>query len=206
MRLPGHHLCERLVDQGHDVICVDNFFTSQKSNVAHLLSAQFRTGAARRHASALAGSRRDLQPGLPRRAGPLPVQPHQDDEDVRDGAINMLGMAKRAGPRSCRPRPARSTATRRSIRSPKVTAERQSDRAPGLLRRRKAGGRDVVHGLSPHEQGECPAGADLQHLRPADASVRRPRGVELHPPGAAGEDITIFGDGSQTRPSAIATT
>ena len=33
----GSHLCERLVEQGHDVICVDNFFTSQKTNVAHLL-------------------------------------------------------------------------------------------------------------------------------------------------------------------------
>jgi len=34
----GSHLCDRLVDQGHDVICVDNFFTSQKTNVSHLLS------------------------------------------------------------------------------------------------------------------------------------------------------------------------
>ncbi len=33
----GSHLCDRLVAQGHDVICLDNFFTSQKSNVAHLL-------------------------------------------------------------------------------------------------------------------------------------------------------------------------
>ncbi len=33
----GSHLCERLVAEGHDVICLDNFFTSQKSNVAHLL-------------------------------------------------------------------------------------------------------------------------------------------------------------------------
>ncbi|HMN40022.1 MAG TPA: SDR family oxidoreductase [Phycisphaerales bacterium] len=33
----GSHLCERLVAQGHDVICLDNFFTSQKSNVQHLL-------------------------------------------------------------------------------------------------------------------------------------------------------------------------
>ena len=33
----GSWLCERLVDMGHDVICLDNFFTSQKSNVAHLL-------------------------------------------------------------------------------------------------------------------------------------------------------------------------
>ena len=33
----GSHLCERLVGAGHDVICLDNFFTSQKANVAHLL-------------------------------------------------------------------------------------------------------------------------------------------------------------------------
>ena len=33
----GSHLCERLVADGHDVMCLDNFFTSQKSNVAHLL-------------------------------------------------------------------------------------------------------------------------------------------------------------------------
>ena len=33
----GSHLCERLVDQGHDVLCLDNFFTSQKSNVFSLL-------------------------------------------------------------------------------------------------------------------------------------------------------------------------
>ena len=33
----GSHLCDRLVAQGHDVICLDNFFTSQKDNIAHLL-------------------------------------------------------------------------------------------------------------------------------------------------------------------------
>ena len=33
----GSHLCRRLVRAGHDVICLDNFFTSQKSNVTHLV-------------------------------------------------------------------------------------------------------------------------------------------------------------------------
>ena len=33
----GSHLCDRLVAAGHDVLCLDNFFTSQKSNIAHLL-------------------------------------------------------------------------------------------------------------------------------------------------------------------------
>ena len=32
----GSHICERLLDQGHEVICLDNFFTGNKENVAHL--------------------------------------------------------------------------------------------------------------------------------------------------------------------------
>jgi UDP-glucuronate decarboxylase len=34
----GSHLCERLVAQGHDVLCVDNYFTGRKDNIAHLLA------------------------------------------------------------------------------------------------------------------------------------------------------------------------
>ena len=34
----GSHLCEKLVKRGHHVICLDNLFTSQKQNIAHLLS------------------------------------------------------------------------------------------------------------------------------------------------------------------------
>ena len=34
----GSHLCERLVAQGHDVLCVDNYFTGRKDNIADLLS------------------------------------------------------------------------------------------------------------------------------------------------------------------------
>ena len=34
----GSHLCERLLADGHDVICVDNFFTGTKDNIAHLLA------------------------------------------------------------------------------------------------------------------------------------------------------------------------
>jgi nucleoside-diphosphate-sugar epimerase len=33
----GSHLCERLLEEGHDVLCVDNFFTGRKENVAHLV-------------------------------------------------------------------------------------------------------------------------------------------------------------------------
>src|ERR1700683_5393966 len=34
----GSHLCERLLDRGHDVLCVDNFFSSSRHNIAHLLT------------------------------------------------------------------------------------------------------------------------------------------------------------------------
>ena len=34
----GSHLCERLLEQGEDVLCVDNFFTGTKENIAHLLT------------------------------------------------------------------------------------------------------------------------------------------------------------------------
>ncbi len=33
----GSHLCDRLVSQGHDVLCLDNFFTGNKNNIIHLL-------------------------------------------------------------------------------------------------------------------------------------------------------------------------
>ena len=33
----GSHLCDRLVDEGHDVICLDNYFTGSKANVKHLM-------------------------------------------------------------------------------------------------------------------------------------------------------------------------
>ncbi len=34
----GSHLCERLLAQGHEVICADNYFTGSKANIAHLLN------------------------------------------------------------------------------------------------------------------------------------------------------------------------
>ena len=37
----GSHLCDRLVGSGHDVLCVDNFFTGSKRNIAHRLAWRF---------------------------------------------------------------------------------------------------------------------------------------------------------------------
>ena len=50
----GSLLCERLIAQGHDVLCVDNFFTGRKDNVAHLFKhPRFELNAPRRHLSIL---------------------------------------------------------------------------------------------------------------------------------------------------------
>ena len=37
----GSHLCKRLLNDGHDVICLDNFYTGSKDNIAHLMSNLF---------------------------------------------------------------------------------------------------------------------------------------------------------------------
>ena len=37
----GSHLCERLVKDGYDVVCLDNFFTGQKRHIAHLVGKPF---------------------------------------------------------------------------------------------------------------------------------------------------------------------
>ncbi|MEM8866901.1 MAG: GDP-mannose 4,6-dehydratase, partial [Verrucomicrobiota bacterium] len=34
----GSHLCDRLIEQGHDVVCMDNYFTGRKRNIKHLLN------------------------------------------------------------------------------------------------------------------------------------------------------------------------
>lgn len=92
----GSHLCDRLVGQGHDVICVDNFFTSQKSNVEHLLDC--RNFELIRH---------DITHPLwlevdeiynlacPAAPGHYQYNPIKTMKTSVMGAINVLGMAKR---------------------------------------------------------------------------------------------------------------
>ena len=67
----GSHLCERLIAQGHDVLCVDNFFTGAQRNIAHLLGhPALRADAARRDAfrSMSRSTRSTISPARPRRS------------------------------------------------------------------------------------------------------------------------------------------
>jgi len=92
----GSHLCEQLLAQGHDVLCVDNYFTGTKNNIAHLLSNP--------HFEAM---RHDVTFPLYVEVNQIynlacPASPvHYQHDPVQTtkvnvhGAINMLGLAKR---------------------------------------------------------------------------------------------------------------
>jgi UDP-glucuronate decarboxylase len=94
----GSHLCERLLADGHEVLCVDNFFTGHRRNVEHLLD--------NRHFELL---RHDVTfplfvevdeiYNLACPASPVQYQinPVQTTKTSVHGAINMLGLAKRLG-------------------------------------------------------------------------------------------------------------
>ena len=80
----GSHLCERLLNEGCDVLCVDNFFSStQAQRRASDQQPALRTDAPRRDVSALRGSRRNLQSRLSGLARALPVRSRPDDQDQR---------------------------------------------------------------------------------------------------------------------------
>ena len=96
----GSHICERIVDQGHDVICLDNLFTSQKHNIEHLLEK-----------SNFEFIRHDITEHITLEVDQIynmacPASPvHYQYNAIKTmkvsvmGAINMLGMAKRTGAR-----------------------------------------------------------------------------------------------------------
>jgi UDP-glucuronate decarboxylase len=92
----GSHLCERLLHEGHDVLCVDNYFTGRKTNVAHLLgNARFE--AMRHDVTFPLYVEVDEIYNLACPASPIHYQldPVQTTKTSVHGAINVLGLAKR---------------------------------------------------------------------------------------------------------------
>jgi UDP-glucuronate decarboxylase len=92
----GSHLCERLLAQGHDVLCVDNFFTGAKRNVEHLLG-HARFELMRHDVTFPLYVEVDEIYNLACPASPVHYQhdPVQTTKTSVHGAINMLGLAKR---------------------------------------------------------------------------------------------------------------
>lgn len=92
----GSHLCERLVAQGHDILCVDNYYTGSKRNVAHLMShANFEL--MRHDVTFPLYVEVNQIYNLACPASPIHYQydPVQTTKTSVHGAINMLGLAKR---------------------------------------------------------------------------------------------------------------
>ncbi|WP_136414538.1 UDP-glucuronic acid decarboxylase family protein [Herbaspirillum sp. ST 5-3] len=92
----GSHLCEYLLAQGHDVLCVDNFYTGSKRNIAHLL-AHPRFELLRHDVTFPLYVEVDEIYNLACPASPVHYQndPVQTTKTSVHGAINMLGLAKR---------------------------------------------------------------------------------------------------------------
>src|SRR3984885_2410318 len=92
----GSHLCERLLDRGHDVLCVDNFFSSSRHNVAHLLTNP-QMELLRHDVTFPLFVEVDEIFNLACPASPVHYQfdPVQTTKTSVIGAINMLGLAKR---------------------------------------------------------------------------------------------------------------
>ncbi|MDQ3633543.1 MAG: SDR family oxidoreductase [Acidobacteriota bacterium] len=96
----GSHLCERLLDDNHDVICLDNYFTGRKENIAHLLD-NYRFELIRHDVTLPIFLEVDQIYNLACPASPIHYQ-HNPVKTVKTsvmGAINMLGMAKRVNAR-----------------------------------------------------------------------------------------------------------
>jgi UDP-glucuronate decarboxylase len=92
----GSHLCERLLERGQDVLCVDNFFTSSRRNVEHLLDNK-RMELMRHDVTFPLYVEVDEIYNLACPASPVHYQfdPVQTTKTSVIGAINMLGLAKR---------------------------------------------------------------------------------------------------------------
>ena len=92
----GSHLCEQLLERGHDVLCVDNYFTGAKDNIVHLLDNPYFEVLRHDVTFPLYVEVKEIY-NLACPASPVHYQfdPVQTTKTSVHGAINMLGLAKR---------------------------------------------------------------------------------------------------------------
>ena len=168
----GSHLCERLLAEGAEVVCVDNYFTGSRRNIAHLLANPL-FEAVRHDVTFPLYVEVDAIFNLACPASPIHYQrdPVQTTKTSVHGAINMLGLAKRLGARIFQ------ASTSEVYGDPlihpqtgRILGQRQSDRHPLLLRRGQALRRNPVLRLLAPAPTADQGGAHLQYLRPADAA------------------------------------
>jgi UDP-glucuronate decarboxylase len=197
----GSHLCERLLERGHDVLCVDNFFTGSKTNVAHLYGNP-RFEVMRHDVTFSLYVEVDEIYNLACPASPVHYQhdPVQTTKTSVHGAINMLGLAKRLRARILQ------ASTSEVYGDPEVHPQPET-----------YWGRVNPIGIrSCYDEGKrCAETLFFDYWRQHNLPIKVVRifntyGPRMHPndgrvvsnfivQALRGEDITIYGDGAQTR-------
>ncbi len=197
----GSHLCERLLEEGHDVLCVDNFFTGTRENVYHLLQKP-NFELMRHDVTFPLYVEVDEIFNLACPAAPIHYQhdPVQTTKTSVHGAINMLGLAKRTGAKILQ------ASTSEVYGDPEVHPQPES----------YWGKVNPIGSRSCYDEGKrCAETLFFDYWRQHAIPIKVVRifntyGPRMHPndgrvvsnfivQALRGEDITIYGDGSQTR-------
>ena len=197
----GSHLCERLLSDGNDVLCVDNYFTGVKDNIAHLMDNP-RFEVMRHDVTFPLYVEVDEIYNLACPASPVHYQhdPVQTTKTSVHGAINMLGLAKRLRARVFQ------ASTSEVYGDPEVHPQPES----------YWGNTNPIGLRACYDEGKRCAETLFfdywrQHgLRVKVARIFNTYGPRMHPndgrvvsnfivQALRGEDITVYGDGSQTR-------
>jgi len=197
----GSHLCERLLNDGHDVLCVDNFFTGTKDNILHLVrSPHFEI--LRHDITFPLYVEVDEIYNLACPASPIHYQfdPVQTTKTNVHGAINMLGLAKRVKAKIFQ------ASTSEVYGNPQVHPQRED----------YWGHVNPIGLRSCYDEGKrCAETLFFDYYRQHKLKIKVARvfntyGSRMHPndgrvvsnfimQALKGEPITVYGDGSQTR-------
>ena len=197
----GSHLCTRLVEDGDDVLCVDNFFTGTKDNIAHLLgNPHFEL--MRHDVTFPLFVEVDEIYNLACPASPVHYQhdPVQTTKTSVHGAINMLGLAKRTGAKIFQ------ASTSEVYGDPEIHPQPESYK----------GNVNPIGPRSCYDEGKrCAETLFFDYRRQHNMGIKVARifntyGPNMHPndgrvvsnfivQALRGDDITIYGDGEQTR-------
>ncbi len=197
----GSHLCDRLIEAGHDVICVDNYFTGAKRNIEHLIGHS-RFEIVRHDVTFPLYIEVDQIYNLACPASPIHYQhdPVQTTKTSVHGAINMLGLAKRL---KCRILQA-------------STSEVYGDPSQHPQKESYWGNVNPIGPRSCYDEGKrCAETLFFDYHRQHQLEIKVMRifntyGPRMHPndgrvvsnfivQALRGEPITIYGDGQQTR-------
>jgi UDP-glucuronate decarboxylase len=197
----GSHLCERLLDDGYDVLCVDNYYSSTKDNIAHLLPNP-RFEVIRHDVTFPLYVEVDEIYHLACPASPIHYQrdPVQTTKTAVHGSINMLGLAKRTGAKIL------TTSTSEVYGDPKVHPQTED----------YWGNVNPIGPRACYDEGKRAAETlFFDYRRQHDLPIKVVRlfntyGPRMHPhdgrvvsnfvvSALSGRPLTVYGDGSQTR-------